>query len=313
MFEPWKKPAPPPRPTRRAFTLVELLVVVGIIALLVAILLPALGRARMEARATTCASNLRQIGNALVMYTGENHGFAIPAYNVPFPPGSGPPADNSSITDGPDQVMDGWPIILNNCGYLQTIAAPQSTNTAFYCPDTIDVFGVGEGQTGTNLDLPKGYTDWPMIFPAGGGDGGVKQGFAVAAWNNQIIRCSYWINAYNPIGGEPPASYITADIYYTSSVGYGNGGAGYPGYLTPHNTALIRDSSDLVVLADGVYMGRQGATLLGAANSRIGYRHPNNSVNVCFADGHVERLYGTNFPNSSSPNVMQYGPTLFQQ
>jgi prepilin-type N-terminal cleavage/methylation domain-containing protein/prepilin-type processing-associated H-X9-DG protein len=67
----------PSRPRRRAFTLVELLVVIGIIALLVAILLPSLSRARESAKGVACLSNLRQMATAAQAYANE-HGGSYP-------------------------------------------------------------------------------------------------------------------------------------------------------------------------------------------------------------------------------------------
>lgn len=66
------------RESRRAFTLVELLVVIGIIAVLVSILLPALNKARTAASAVRCGSNMKQIGHALMLYANENKGFLPP-------------------------------------------------------------------------------------------------------------------------------------------------------------------------------------------------------------------------------------------
>jgi prepilin-type N-terminal cleavage/methylation domain-containing protein/prepilin-type processing-associated H-X9-DG protein len=65
---------------RCAFSLIELLVVIGVIAILIAMLLPALGRARAQARQTQCASQLRQLGQAFHLYANANGGY-LPAWS----------------------------------------------------------------------------------------------------------------------------------------------------------------------------------------------------------------------------------------
>ena len=82
---------------RRAFTLVELLVVIGIIAVLISVLLPALSKARSRAQTVACQSNLRQIVQACINYTVEYkgsypYGFIFNKTN----PTTGRPTDSGS-------------------------------------------------------------------------------------------------------------------------------------------------------------------------------------------------------------------------
>lgn len=63
---------------KNAFTMVELLVVIGIIGVIIALLMPALNRARMQAKAIACQSNMRQIGQAMMIYANNGSGWLFP-------------------------------------------------------------------------------------------------------------------------------------------------------------------------------------------------------------------------------------------
>lgn len=69
------------------FTLVELLVVIGIVALLISILMPALNKARQASLQIACASNMRQLGQAMVLYCADNKNWFPPNVLVPAAPG----------------------------------------------------------------------------------------------------------------------------------------------------------------------------------------------------------------------------------
>jgi len=104
---------------KHGFTLIELLVVIAIIAILAAILFPVFAKARENARKATCQSNLKQIGNALLMYLQDYDGKAS-LYNSNF----------QTNNDTPEKgLANHWE------GYLQ----PYTKNTkVFICPDYDD-------------------------------------------------------------------------------------------------------------------------------------------------------------------------------
>ena len=78
----------------KGFTLIELLVVISIIALLIALLLPALARAKAAGLTVSCASNLRQLGLVAQMYTNENEGMLPLGVGLPDSPGPSPTIEN---------------------------------------------------------------------------------------------------------------------------------------------------------------------------------------------------------------------------
>ena len=133
--------ARPTSPPRRGFTLVELLVVIGIIAVLISVLLPALQTAREQAMKVQCLSNLKQIGMAVIQYANDNRGF-IPAKYRRRPAGSDPLFAPTG-TFGPDvspgnktNIPGGAALLVYDPNGLRGKAAQPylRQNDVFFCP-----------------------------------------------------------------------------------------------------------------------------------------------------------------------------------
>jgi len=117
----------------RAFTLVELLVVIAIIAILAALLLPALARAKNKAKAIQCTGNLRQWGLAMGMYADDNGDFL---------PRRGQGVQTLALITRLDDWFNALPPYFNLPPYLQLVTDGKKpaagTQSIFICSDAVD-------------------------------------------------------------------------------------------------------------------------------------------------------------------------------
>jgi len=129
---------------RRGFTLVELLVVIGIIALLISILLPSLNKARESANRVACMSNLKQIGAAYMMYTNDFKGW------LPKTPKTGIGQDEDAIWWQSARIAD-----IGNQGVGKYLGLSPTNTRVLVCPSD-DEFN--RPYTGATNRYPFSYT-----------------------------------------------------------------------------------------------------------------------------------------------------------
>jgi prepilin-type N-terminal cleavage/methylation domain-containing protein/prepilin-type processing-associated H-X9-DG protein len=121
-----------PRRQVRGFTLVELLVVIGIIAVLISILLPALNRAREQARTVQCLSNLRQLGMAMQMYINEGKG------RMPYYQSTDNTHADGTFWPGVWYSKKLGPAFSWNAYWIGIIANYKIDRNTWLCPDAFD-------------------------------------------------------------------------------------------------------------------------------------------------------------------------------
>jgi prepilin-type N-terminal cleavage/methylation domain-containing protein len=168
------------RPRRRAFSLVELLVVISIVALVIGLVLPALGRARSVAKETACKNRLRQWGLAFQMYATQNDGY-YPHIDGRDRTPSGPQTE-ADLADYYFGWVDVLPALMGERAWRDhAYWYRPGTDTVFQCPSAMlapDEFykyrprrsGFFSYAMNSCLELdencwpPHGYegTDWPM-------------------------------------------------------------------------------------------------------------------------------------------------------
>lgn len=186
------------RRPHRAFTLVELLVVIGIIAVLIGILLPSLNRAREAAKRTACLSNLRELGNSFRLYAT--------AFRDAIPIGYMDQKQFSYVAlwDAGSGANRFKPSQMGLLVLARVAPGPQ----AFYCPSEDDPqFMFNSGAGGNAVNAWPYYQNPPAPLVIGAGRNHARLGYSarpIANWPTNSITSNtgdlrYWIPELEPV------------------------------------------------------------------------------------------------------------------
>jgi general secretion pathway protein G len=186
------------RRRRRAFTLVELLCVIGTVTLLLGMLMPALSRVRRAAHAAACMSNLRQWGLATQLYANANHGYL---------PRRGQGVQPTLQIDRLQDWFNALPPMLHMPAYTELAAAgqlfrPDGTRSIWLCPEAADMGSTNYWSYGMNMGLSVEQAGQNNGMPdkiSGIGNTAVMVFMADAPGNYCSVFPSKFPGGYNPV------------------------------------------------------------------------------------------------------------------